>query len=199
VRAPAQASAGEVEPFCGDGVVGDDERCNDDNIDGDGCAADCSRWDYWGVATEVTPVQLVGWSPCWSATYTQVGAVSEVQESCKGSELLMLACRKVGEPKYTAVAHASTTTIFTATENPLAYFQEHGSTWRFYTPKGPGGHLAISGLGGKAQCQAGYGLCWPIDTIGDAAPVWSPGGHCGGFAIGEADGKNWEKVVFQIP
>ncbi len=186
-----------AESICGNWKVEAGELCDDgDNQDGDGCKGDCSRYDFHGIATDVSEGALVGWKPCWSGTYTMGSPVSGIQESCSGSQL-MFACRKVGGAKFGAVAHTTTEDIMTKVNSLQDYNLSNGSAWMFYTPPGEG-YIAVGDPNAFAGCQGGYGLCWPLFSSNNADPVFFPQGHCGSSIVTYPTGAEWEKVVLQL-
>lgn len=187
---------GNSAPICGNWSVEPGERCDDGNTeDGDGCSADCTRYDFFGIDTEVKEEELVGWEPCWSGPYYWGMPVDTLWNSCSESSQLMFTCRKYGSNKFNAVAHTNTSDIMTQVETPQDYTPSNGAAWMYFAPEGPG-YLAVGDPKNFAGCNGGYGLCWPLQ--GGEKEVFSYKGHCGSTVMESVEmGGEWEKVVLR--
>jgi cysteine-rich repeat protein len=174
---------------CGDGVEDLYEACDDGNdLPGDGCSADCRRWDRSGIAQDVPEVELVGWTPCWSSTYSENALVGGLLDSCTGPEM-MLACRPVGAATFTVLAHAPQAEIIAPADPESAdpWKVIHGSAWQWSTDQ-----IAVFDPSKPSQSKCGGALCWP--RIGDTLIPW---GRCGDLEMGLESAPKWERVVLQ--
>jgi cysteine-rich repeat protein len=102
----SSTSTGIPGEVCGDGLEGLYEACDDGTPGGgDGCSADCKRWDWFGIATDVPEVALVEWLPCWSSSYSEHALVENILEACTAKQIAF-GCRLKGSPNFTVLAHA---------------------------------------------------------------------------------------------
>src|SRR5829696_906434 len=70
---------------------------------------------FSGVQTNVPASSLSGWSVCYSDTYANGSTtLADILAACDAPNLL-LACRPVGSPDFTVVAHAPRNDVLTDT------------------------------------------------------------------------------------
>lgn len=85
----------------------------------------------YGPQRDVPATALVGWTPCFAETFgPQRTSVFTILQACDKNNL-MLACRKVGAPEYTVLAHAPRGAVLTDTGHTNAPTISNGTGWYF--------------------------------------------------------------------
>ena len=184
---------------CGDGFVHVGvEACDDgDQVGGDGCENDCTltpKYTAVGPQLGVEEALLIGWTPCFTATYKQSGAsLVELMGACDKANL-MLACRPTGATKYTLLAHAPREDVLFDTGNGNTPHNANGTGW-YYSGAFSWGFARQGDPIQRNACDtlntnAAQRLCW--HTTGGTLGV---GWRCGSNT--NLSGDTWERVVLQ--
>ena len=120
---------------------------------------------FYGVQTDVPESSLSGWSLCYSDTYANSGTtLADILTACDGPNLI-LACRPVGSPNLSVLAHAPRADVITDTgtgntphdANGVGWYYNNSYSWGF-APQGD----SIS----RNSCDTDFGgspekhLCW---------------------------------------
>jgi cysteine-rich repeat protein len=187
-----------LNAVCGDGIVqaGVDE-CDDGNaIDGDGCQADCTipqKFTALGPQINFPEASLTGWTVCFSQTYDLFSpTVAEAFAGCTKANL-MLACRPVGSPNFTLLAHAPRESVLADTGTSNEPTVANGVGWYYSDSYSLGfanqGDPIVRNSCDTEGTNPGLRLCWHSDA----------GLMNGGYRCGEAIGLNsdpaWERVI----
>ena len=183
---------------CGDGFIhAGVEICDDGNqVDGDGCEADCTispKWEAVGPQAAVAEAALFGWKKCYAGPYNATTNLAAVLAEC-GKTHLLLACRPVGSPTFTVVAHAprADVTFFTGTSNTP--HNANGVGW-YYSDNYSLGFAKQGDVINRAPCDsintnAALRLCWH-SASGNLTGGW----RCGA-TTGLSGNATWERVIF---
>ncbi|MCA9637586.1 MAG: DUF4215 domain-containing protein [Myxococcales bacterium] len=181
---------------CGDGFVQPGEGCDDGNLaSGDGCSAACvvEKYTAYGPQRDVPQAALGGWSECWSGPYGSGGtSLAVITASCTKAEL-MLACRRLGDPVFTLLAHAPRADVFFDTGNTNTPHVANGAGW-YYSESWSWGFAAAGDPIERQSCDinevnAPLRLCWHT-----GGGYLDGGWRCGVDTDLNSD-DSWERVV----
>jgi cysteine-rich repeat protein len=184
--------------FCGDGILQDGaEECDDNNADpGDGCEPDClitQKFTAQGPQINFPEASLTGWTVCFSGTYDQaVPPVADVLVQCNKANL-MLACRPVGNPNFTVLAHAPREPVTTINAELNTPTVDNGVGWYFSDSISWGFAIAGDPIN-RNSCDVetanpDFRMCWHT-SAGSIASGYSCGAN-----LGLGADATWERVV----
>ncbi|HEY8378316.1 MAG TPA: DUF4215 domain-containing protein, partial [Nannocystis sp.] len=185
---------------CGDGILWFGvEECEDGNlIPSDGCEPDCkktvvNKYNAFGPQVSVPVESVFGWEVCYSDTYGKSGTpVATILQQCHKANL-MLACRQVGVPIYTVLAHAPRSEVTKDTGSSNEPTVANGTGW-YFSDAYSWGFAKQGDPISRTSCDTQSinperRLCWHT----------SGGNINGGWRCGATTGLNgnntWERVV----
>jgi cysteine-rich repeat protein len=184
---------------CGDGILlAAGEECDDGNVNGgDGCESDCTitqKFTAVGPQINFPEASLSGWTICFTGTYEQVAPpVADILAQCTKANL-MLACRPIGAPNFTLLAHAPREPVLTDTGMSNTPTNANGVGW-YFNDSFSWGFAKEGDPINRSSCD------FPIDAVnGELRLCWhtgagnlSSGYRCGTTDLNDNPG--WERVV----
>ena len=154
-----------------------------------------SNLHFEGVRESLSEVEVHegGFEPCFSGEYDQSIDLAPVLAGCPG-EVLMLACRPIGEPNFTVAAMGSRAEVLFDVGNVADAVHEHNGVAWYYSPRWSWGFAPLDQPVNRTSCDTAARedparLCWHTD--GDRL---MPGWRCG---VQTDVGAGWERVVLQ--
>ncbi|MCA9528428.1 MAG: hypothetical protein KC549_19220 [Myxococcales bacterium] len=191
-----------VPPACGNGQVDDGEQCDDGNqVDGDGCSAECQREGGGGGLGLLPGIQLNvpeggyldrGWRRCYAGGYDQNVPLAQVLADCGGDQLMM-ACRPMGAANFQLAAEGDRAEVLRDLGNERAAVHEHNGVGWYFSGAWSWGFAPAGAAVDRFSCDIAPGnddqrLCW--HTGGDALN--------GGYRCGANTGLNggFERLIY---
>ncbi len=182
---------------CGNGEVEAGEECDDgNNRNGDGCDASCavSFLSFQGVRRDVDPAEVAagGFEVCHQDLYNAHIDDPAAIAACDG-DVLMLACRQVGQANYRVAAMGLRAEVIRDVGNGNQAVNNHNGVGFYYAPDHSWGFVAEGNAISRNSCDTVAGedkLCWHTSAHG--------GYRCGAQA-GLNSNAGWERFVLHRP
>jgi hypothetical protein len=159
-------------------------------------SSQCVPSSFSGVRTAVPTADVIqeGFTLCFSDTYDNTLNPTVIQSNCQ-QDVLLVACRPLGDATLTVAAMGYATDVFTVVpDTPTASITANGVQW-YYGAAYSMGFAPAGATLSRNSCDTGA-------TDGDQRLCWHTGGG-GGWRCGTTTNLNsdagWERVVYQRP